>query len=192
MALVNILTINLSSFSTNSILQQTAWDQPVTDEMQGWGMTSEALRFEWSLKFFHSLDYYLNFEAGLDAMSELVRKFIIKIINFCPCFVVTWSEGQFHSSDGGKIVLVKNWTNIRDIYWHFSVCLCWSGSGIIFLIICLHWVKMVGHMDWQFCMTNFHVDTFSIFYQHISKLGSCSAYACVRPQWRNQHTQRQC
>ena len=46
MALVNILSINLSSFSTNSILQQTASEQPVTEEMQGWGMTSEALRFE--------------------------------------------------------------------------------------------------------------------------------------------------
>jgi len=46
MALVNILTISLFSFSTNFILQQTAWEQPVTEEMQGWGMTSEALRFE--------------------------------------------------------------------------------------------------------------------------------------------------
>ena len=46
MALVNILPINLFSFFTNSILQQTAWEQPVTEERQGWGMTSEALRFE--------------------------------------------------------------------------------------------------------------------------------------------------
>jgi hypothetical protein len=50
--------------------------------MQGWGMTSEALRFEWSLKFFRFLDYYLILDAGLDAMVELVRKFIIKIIMF--------------------------------------------------------------------------------------------------------------
>lgn len=35
MALVNILSIRLLSFSTNSILQQTAWEQPVTEEMQG-------------------------------------------------------------------------------------------------------------------------------------------------------------
>lgn len=35
MALVNILSIHLLSFSTNFILQQTAWEQPVTEEMQG-------------------------------------------------------------------------------------------------------------------------------------------------------------
>lgn len=35
MALVNILSINFLSFSTNFILQQTAWEPPVTEEMQG-------------------------------------------------------------------------------------------------------------------------------------------------------------
>lgn len=74
MALVNILSIHFSSLYTNLILQQTAWEQPVTEEVQGWGMTSEALRFEWSLKFFHSLDYCLHLDAGLDALGVLVRK----------------------------------------------------------------------------------------------------------------------
>lgn len=57
-------------------------DPSVTEEMQGWGMTSEALKFEWSLKFFHSLDYYLNLDAGLDALGELVRNLIVKYIMF--------------------------------------------------------------------------------------------------------------
>ena len=35
MALVNILSIHFSSLSTNFILQQTAWEQPVTEGMQG-------------------------------------------------------------------------------------------------------------------------------------------------------------
>lgn len=35
MALVNILSIHFLSFSTNFILQQTALEQPVTEEMQG-------------------------------------------------------------------------------------------------------------------------------------------------------------
>lgn len=35
MALVNILSINYLSFSTNFILRQTAWEQPVTEGMQG-------------------------------------------------------------------------------------------------------------------------------------------------------------
>ena len=79
MALVNILSSNFSSFSTNSIYSNKQHgEQPVTEERQGWGMTSEALRFEWSLKFFRFLDYYLN----LDAMGELVRQFIMKIIMF--------------------------------------------------------------------------------------------------------------
>ena len=47
MALVNILSSNFSSFSTNSIYSNKQHgEQPVTEEMQGWGMTSEALRFE--------------------------------------------------------------------------------------------------------------------------------------------------
>jgi len=47
MALVNLLSINLSSFSTNFIYSNKQHgEQAVTEEMQGWGMTSEALRFE--------------------------------------------------------------------------------------------------------------------------------------------------
>lgn len=53
-------------------------EPPVTEGMQGWGMTSEGLKFEWSLKFFHSLDNYLNLDAGLDALGELVRNLIVK------------------------------------------------------------------------------------------------------------------
>lgn len=79
MALVNILSILfficlLTPYFNN---EQHGINR-LTEAMQGWGMTSEALTYEWSLKFFHTLDHYLILDAGLDSWGELVRKLIIK------------------------------------------------------------------------------------------------------------------
>ena len=77
MALVNIFSIYFSSLSANSILQQrTAWESPVTEEMQGWGMTSEALKLNDLLS--SSTPLITVWMLDWMPLAELVRNFIIE------------------------------------------------------------------------------------------------------------------
>lgn len=118
-------------------------------------MTSEALRFEWSLKFFRFLDYYLN----LDAMGELVRQFIMKIIMFTEisadvlCLVglednILVVEGKNHFGKNGIGFL-----EFLLAQWHFSIfsLMCLKKKSLMLLIFRNSLLSVIrsNHKYWQ-------------------------------------------